>query len=113
MATEQRAAKASAEQVVRDYFDALGRHDLAAAAEHLSPEVVEEITSVGILRGPDEVRGFFEGLIAAAPDFEMTVDRTVAEGDTVAVQWRGRGTFNGGPLFNGIQPTGTHIELRG
>jgi len=28
------------------------------------------------------VRKFFEGLFKAAPDFEMIVDRTVAEGDT-------------------------------
>ena len=91
----------SARDVVNGYFEALGRRDVDAAAEFLDPEVVEEITGVGMLRGPDEVRTFFAGLMKAAPDMEMTVDRTVREKDTVVVQ------------FNGVQPTGGRIEMRG
>jgi steroid delta-isomerase-like uncharacterized protein len=103
----------TAQDVVLGYFEALGRRDVSAAAEFLDPEVVEEITGVGVFRGRDEVRAFFEGLMKASPDLEMTVDRTIAEGDTVVVQWRMQGTFSGGPLFNGVQPTGGRIELRG
>jgi steroid delta-isomerase-like uncharacterized protein len=103
----------TAQDVVVSYFEALGRRDAAAAAEYLDPEVVEEITGVGIFRGRDEVRKFFEGLFKAAPDFELIVDRTVAEGDTVVMQWRMNGTFSGGPLFNGVQPTGARLSLRG
>jgi steroid delta-isomerase-like uncharacterized protein len=99
--------------VVSSYFDALNRHDLDAAAALLDADVVEEITGVGILRGPDEVRGFFDGLMKAAPDMEVIVDRTVSEGDTDVVQWRMNGTFTGGPLFNGVQPTGGRLQLRG
>jgi predicted ester cyclase len=99
--------------VVTGYFGALARHDTAAAVEFLDPEVVDEITSVGVLRGRDEVRAFFDGLFAAIPDLEMTIVRTVRDRDTVAVQWRARGTFTGGPLYNGVQATGTEIQLRG
>jgi ketosteroid isomerase-like protein len=99
--------------VVTGYFAALARHDTAAAVEFLDPEVVDEITSVGVLRGRDEVREFFDGLFAAIPDFEMSVVRTVRDRDTVAVQWRARGTFTGGPLYNGVQPTGTELQMRG
>ena len=100
--------------VVTGYFAALGRHDTSAAVEFLDPEVVDEISSVGVLRGREEVRNFFDGLFKAAPDLELTVDRTVRERDTVAVQWRMQGTFNGaGPLFNGIQPTGAELRMRG
>jgi steroid delta-isomerase-like uncharacterized protein len=99
--------------VVTGYFAALARHDTAAAVEFLDPEVVDEITSVGVLRGRDEVREFFDGLFAAIPDLEMSVVRTVRERDTVVVQWRARGTFTGGPLYNGVQATGTEVQLRG
>jgi predicted ester cyclase len=99
--------------VVNSYFAALGRHDTRAAVEFLDPEVVDEITSVGVLRGPGEVREFFDGLFKAVPDLEVIVERTVRERDTVAVQWRMQGTFSGGPLFNGIQATGSQLRMRG
>jgi ketosteroid isomerase-like protein len=112
MATEN-ITERSAEQVVRDYFGALGHHDVAAAAEYMSPDVVEEITGVGVLRGPGEVREFFGGLMKAVPDLDFVVDRVVADGDFAVVQWRINGTFDGGPLFNGVQATGGQVNFRG
>jgi SnoaL-like polyketide cyclase len=41
------------------------------------------------------------------------VVRTVRERDTVVVQWRARGTFTGGPMYNGVQATGTELQMRG
>jgi steroid delta-isomerase-like uncharacterized protein len=99
--------------VVTGYFAALARHDTAAAVEFLHPEVIDEITSVGVLRGRGEVRDFFDGLFRAVPDLEMKVERTVRDRNTVAVQWRARGTFTGGPLFNGVQATGNEVRMRG
>jgi steroid delta-isomerase-like uncharacterized protein len=103
----------SAKDVVLSYFEALNRHDLDAAAGHLDPEIVEEITGVGIFRGPDEVRRFFDGLMKAVPDLQVIPEQTIAEGDSVAVRWRMNGNFTGGPLFNGVQATGGRLELRG
>jgi ketosteroid isomerase-like protein len=113
MAASDTSTSTAPLEVVNGYFAALARRDSSAAAGYLDPEVVEEITGVGIFRGPDEVRRFFEGLFAAAPDMELIVDRTTSEADRVVVQWRMRGTFDGGPLFNGVQPTGGRLELRG
>jgi steroid delta-isomerase-like uncharacterized protein len=112
MATPDTTAT-SPRDVVLTYFDALNRHDLAAAAACLDPEVVEEITGVGVFRGRDEVRDFFDGLFKALPNLEVIVDGTTAEEDRVAVRWRFRGTFSGGPLFNGVQATGGEFALRG
>jgi steroid delta-isomerase-like uncharacterized protein len=103
----------TAKDVVQAYFDALGRRDADAASEFLDPEVIEEVSGVGVFRGREEVRDFFRGLFKAVPDMEMTVDRTVTEGDTVVVQWRMNGTFTGGPLFNGVLATGGSVVLRG
>lgn len=102
----------TAEETVRSYFDALIARDPEAMAGHWSPEGIEEILPVGIFRGPDEVKAYFTELFTAIPDFEVSVDRVLAQDDNVLVQWRASGTFSGGPLM-GIDPTGRRIELRG
>ena len=106
------AAASTAEQVARSYFAALSARDAAAMAGHWSAEGVDDIVPFGVLRGPDEVRSFFEAQFAAIPDLETTVDRVVADEHSASVQWRMRGTFSGAP-FQGIEPTGKWLELRG
>jgi ketosteroid isomerase-like protein len=108
-----RTKTAAAVDVVKDYFAALGRHDIEAAKGFLDAEVVEEISGVGVFRGPDEVGRFFDGLMKAVPDLELIVDGTTSEDDRVAIQWRMQGNFTGGPLFNGVQATGGRLRLRG
>jgi predicted ester cyclase len=102
----------TAEETVRSYFDAVIARDPAAMAEHWSAEGIEEILPVGIFRGPEEVKAYFTELFTAIPDFEMSIDRVLAQDDNVLVQWRASGTFSGGSLM-GIDPTGRGIELRG
>src|SRR5688572_13249864 len=98
--TKQRTA----EETVRSYFDAVIARDPAAMAEHGSEDGMEEILPVGIFRGPEEVKAYFTELFAAVPDLEMTIDRVLASGDNVLVQWRAAGTFSGAPL-KGIEAT--------
>ena len=102
----------SPEDTVRSYFDAVIACDPDAMAEHWAEEGIEEILPVGIFRGPQEVKAWFTELFAAMPDFEFTVERTLAQENDVLVQWRAIGTFSGGPLM-GVDPTGRRIELRG
>jgi steroid delta-isomerase-like uncharacterized protein len=102
----------AAADIAKSYFDAIARHDLDAIASHYSPELVVDMMGQGILRGPGEMRAFFESLFAAIPDAEMTTERVVAEERVAVVQWRLRGTFSGGALF-GIEATGSWIEHRG
>ena len=102
----------AATDVAESYFDAIARHDLDAIAAHYSPELVVDMMGQGILRGPGEMRAFFESLFAAVPDAEMTAQRIVGDERVAFVQWRLRGTFSGAPLF-GIDATGGWIEHRG
>jgi steroid delta-isomerase-like uncharacterized protein len=104
----------SAEAVARAYFDALAARDARKMASHWDPQGVEDIVPFGIFRGPDEVQGFFDELFTAIPDAEATVENVVADEErgVVAVQWRQRGTFSGGPI-QGIGAVGKHVELRG
>ena len=81
-------------------------------AEHWSEDGVDDIVPLGLLRGPEEIVAFFRELFAAVPDLETTVDRVVAGETQAAVEWRMTGNFTGGP-FQGIDPTGRRIDIRG
>lgn len=110
MATKQ--THRSAEEVARSYFDALGERDVDAAVAHWSPDGIEDITPLRVYRGTDEIRTFLRGLFDAVPDAEMVVSRVTASDMVAAVEWRMSGAFTGAP-FEGIDPTGSRVELRG
>jgi steroid delta-isomerase-like uncharacterized protein len=100
------------EEHARSYFDALTRRDTQDMVAHFSPEGVEDIVPVGVLRGRDEIKAFFDDLFAALPDAETKVERLVAGERHAAVEWRMNGRFTGG-AFMDIEPTGRWIEVRG
>jgi steroid delta-isomerase-like uncharacterized protein len=100
------------ENHARSYFDAVGRRDVEGMMEHWKEDGVVDLVPIGILRGRDEIAAFFTEMFAALPDAEMTVARVIAGQSDVAVEWRMTGTFSGGP-FQGIEPTGRPVELRG
>jgi len=100
------------EQRVRSYFDAMDRRDAAAMAEHWRDDGVEDLVPVGLLRGKAELREFTEATFRAVPDARTTVGRLVAGESSCAVEWRLEGTFDGAPFMD-IEPTGTHVEIRG
>ena len=111
--TQKRKTKAQVtEELVLSYFAALAERDLDAMIAHMADDVIDDITPVGILRGTGEVRAFFGELFAAFPDFEFTVEESIASPQVCAVQWRAYGTFLGAP-FQGIEPTGRRVEIRG
>lgn len=100
------------EQHARSYFEAIDRRDVCSMLEHWREDGLDELLPVGILRGRGEIAGFFNELFAAVPDLSVTVTRMVVEGGLAVVEWRMEGTFDGDP-FQGIDPTGRHVELRG
>jgi len=117
-ATTKRSAKgsagkpASAEEVAGAYFDALRAQDPDAMAALWDDDGVEDVVPLGVFRGPEGVRNLFRELFAAVPDFDFTVQRLLADDRVAVVEWRATGVFDGGP-FNGIDPTGRRVELRG
>jgi predicted ester cyclase len=50
-------------------------------------------------------------LFRAFPDYHVTINDMVVEGDKVAVYWTGRGTHQG--EWQGIAPTGRQISVDG
>ncbi len=100
------------EKAAESYFQAVADRDPDAMASHWHADGVGDLVPLGPLRGPGGVRSFFAELFAALPDFEFTVTQMVIDSQGASVQWRMRGTFDGG-AFQGLEPTGRRIDLRG
>src|SRR3954467_6790659 len=101
----------TAEEVARSAFEAVKSRDLDAVAANWHPDGVEDIVPIGILRGPQEICDNVRATFDAVPDLDATLERIVADGGHAVLQWRASGTFDGQPI-QGIQPTGSHVELR-
>jgi steroid delta-isomerase-like uncharacterized protein len=99
-------------EVARALFDAFTKRDMDAALALDTDDAVGDVVAVGAFRGKPAIRRFMEELLAAFPDYDLTVDRVVGDHSSAVVQWHATGTFSGGP-FQGIAPTGRHIDMRG
>ena len=90
--------------VVRRYFEEF--HD---GREHA---ILEEIMTPDLLEGTRYVTHI---LLRAFPDYRLTIEEQIAEGDKVATVWSGSGTHRGewespaGP----IAPTGRQVTWTG
>ena len=111
-ATRPPAKRKVVQDAARSYFDAVAARDAAAMAAHWHREGVHDSVPLGVFRGPEAVRRLYQETFTAMPDIQITVERITADDRVAAVQWRARGTFSGGP-FQGIEPTGRRVELRG
>jgi steroid delta-isomerase-like uncharacterized protein len=100
------------EEHARSGFDALARRDADGIGEHYREDCVVDIVPIGVFRGRQAIVDFFRELFAAVPDLETTVTRVVPGETQAAVEWRMQGNFTGAP-FQGIDPTGKHVEMRG
>jgi steroid delta-isomerase-like uncharacterized protein len=98
--------------MARTIFEALSKRDLDTAMKFNTDDAVDDFVAIGEFRGRPAIRRFFDELLAAFPDFDIAVDRIVGDDSAAVVQWHAAGTFSGGK-FQGIEPTGKHVEIRG
>ncbi len=112
MSDSDQTPAGSPAEVARSYFAAVGARDPAAMVTHWHPEGIDDLVPVRVLRGPAEISALFEELFAAVPDLEITVEQVTADERRAALQWRMSGHFTGGS-FQGVDPTGGLISLRG
>ena len=68
-------------------------------------------TPFGDIHGPDGARQFDAMLRKAFPNYQVTVEDQIAQGDRVATRWTCRGTNKG--EFQGMPPTGKSMEVSG
>ncbi len=98
--------------VVRRYIEEMNHRN-----EDVIEELVAEIFAAGSLLatdgappeviGRDGVRAGYRRNIAAFPDYAVTIETLIAQGDRVVMHWTHRGTHRG--EFLGVPATGREI----
>jgi predicted ester cyclase len=95
-------------------FDAIAARDLDGLAAVWDERTTDVFIALDLtVTGERDLRMFFTQMFTALPDLEFVTEDVHAVSNEVAVgQWRMSGTFSGGS-FQGIEPTGRRLELRG
>jgi predicted ester cyclase len=87
------------------------KKNLALVDELIDAKFIEHGIGGPDLKGPEEFKQFVNMVATTFPDFHMTIDDTVAEGDRVVSRMTMRGTHQG--AFMGIAPTGKKVTVIG
>lgn len=87
-----------------------GEGNVEVIDEICTEEVIDH-TALGETRGREALKETFEGLHAAFPTHENTIEDIVAEDNTVAIRVTSRLTHEG--EFMGIEPTGQEVQTDG
>jgi len=90
---------------------AVNARDLDILDQLISPQIVNHGADPSDPPGAERFKRNFRVLIAAFPDFQITVEDQVAAGDKVVVRWTDTGTHLG--EFAGAAPTGKPLLLTG
>jgi steroid delta-isomerase-like uncharacterized protein len=95
----------------RVYEEVVNTGDLGRADALIAADMVDHEEVPGMPPGIEGFRWFVRTFRAAFPDFRITVEDVLAEGDKVATRFTMRGTHRG--EFMGIPPTGKEIAVAG
>jgi steroid delta-isomerase-like uncharacterized protein len=93
-------------------FDLFNAHDVQSASTYFAADA--ELRDVAVARpavGPQQIASIYARQLDAIPDSVVRVERMVAEGDMVAVEWTLSGTHRGRML--GIPATGKPVSFKG
>lgn len=96
-------------ELVRSYYAAVNGRNLAALNDILAPDIVDHNPFPGQPAGAAGLEGTVTGILAAFPDWQVTNDNLIAEGDLVVAQNTVRGTQTG--AFLGMPASGKPIEV--
>jgi steroid delta-isomerase-like uncharacterized protein len=96
------------------WFDEVWNKGRAEAIDEMfaADGIAHGLGEAGVeVRGPAEFKPFFAKLRGAFPEFEVTIEDTIAEADQVAARWTARLTHQGDHL--GIPATGKKAIVSG
>jgi len=98
--------------IVRRFFEAVvNQANLDSIEDWVSPDFRDHEAPPDHARGPVGVRRTVDAQRAAFPDWSVSIDDIVAEGDRVVVRNTWRGTHRG--VWRGIAPTGRTVTYTG
>ncbi len=96
--------------LVRRYVEQiLNRGNMAVADELLASDYKRYISPTAVPLTADIQKQRLAGIRTAFPDWHLTVEDMIAEGDRVAFRATIRGTHKG--VFQNIAPTGTQVTV--
>lgn len=102
-----------AAELMRTAFEGLAARDPDRITAISDERTCNDFVVLGPVVGKTNIRAFFVELFAAVPDLQFEVVRILdADENTAVGEWRIRGTFSGG-AFQGVEPTGRPVDLRG
>ena len=93
--------------LVTHAWDLYNQRELDAFHEIMTPEYVEHYPDLDM--NLEQCIEFDANLVSAFPDFNVTLDDMVAEGNKVVHRWTFRGTHKG--VFFGSAPSGKKITF--
>jgi steroid delta-isomerase-like uncharacterized protein len=95
----------------RFYAEVWNKGDLDAVDDILTSDFVDHAAPPGFPPGLEGAKQVFVMYRTAFPDFRLSVEDLIAEGDKVVARWVTQGT-HGGELM-GIPPTGKQVTVEG
>lgn len=99
-------------KLVREVVErGLNGGDLEFAAQSFADDYVSHVPRVGEMQGPEGFKNIIAMWHRACPDFHMTIEELVADGDFVANRFTTRGTNTGSLLW--FEPTGKPMTVHG
>jgi CheY-like chemotaxis protein/predicted ester cyclase len=104
----------ASEEVVRKKIEAFNSHDPEQLRPLYSPGVQQQVSGSVVAEGFDEMAAFFQEMMwDPFPDFTISLERVVEQGDVAFVEGRAVGTHTG-PLREpggDIPPTGRGVDF--
>jgi steroid delta-isomerase-like uncharacterized protein len=98
--------------LARRWFEEVWNARREETVRELMAPTVEGHMEGGLeVRGPGDFLAARETLLEAFPDFKVTVEDVIAEGDEVAVRWSASGSHRGESL--GFPASNRHAAFRG
>ena len=99
-------------QLFKRWFEEVwNQRRIEIAPEFLAEGCVVHLEGGEDAHGLDDLRGFYDRMLAAFPDFQVILEDIISEGSTVVVRWRAKGTHKG--AIGGLKATGRCAEFRG
>lgn len=98
--------------IVRRYQEIYNSNNLEALGDVLAPEFKPHSLMGGIPEGLEGYKLLHQSTVASYPDFHVSIEDLLAEGDKVAMRFVITGTHTGTP-FMGIPPAGVKIRVTG
>jgi predicted ester cyclase len=95
--------------LTRQFFEELNKGNLSVWDDLYAPGYVYHTTSGDMTA--EQSKHYDEGLFAAFPDLNISIEDMFAEGDSIVVRYTLRATHQG--AFRGIAPTGKRIMISG